>query len=101
MRFDEPQLLQVTRKCRLGDSQLLRGEPAAQVFLVRDARIRDDPKNLPVPKCFAAIHRKSNYTRFCIFIQLLCSRVNAKRCLSQLMQDSHQCPDMHWILLLE
>ncbi len=63
MRFDEAKLLQVTRKCRLRHAQLLRGESSAQFFLVRDARVRDDPKNLSVPECLAAIHRKFNYTR--------------------------------------
>ena len=101
MRFDEPKLLQVTRKCRLSYAQLLRSEPTAQFFLVRDARIRDDPKNLSVPKCLAAIHRKFDYTLFRIFIQRICRRVNANHRSGQLMQDSQQCPDMHWILLLE
>jgi len=101
MRFDEPQFLQVTRKCRLRHAQFLRREPSPQLFLIRDARIRDDPKNLPVPECFAAIHRKSDYTPFCMFIQRLRTLVNAREYLGQLMQDSQQCPDMHWILLAE
>ena len=103
MRLDQPKLLQVARQGRLRHAQLLRGETAAQFFLVRDARIRDDPKDLPVPKCFAAIHRKMRLYTLLNFYTSRCSRaaVNANRRLGQLMQDSHQCPHMHWILPAE
>jgi hypothetical protein len=40
----------------LSYTQLLRGETAAQLFLVGDGSVRNEPQNLPVAKCFAGIH---------------------------------------------
>jgi hypothetical protein len=52
MGFYQAQLLQVARKSGLGDTQFLRGETAAQLFLVADPRISNQPEDLTVAECF-------------------------------------------------
>ena len=45
------------------------GVPSAQPLYAHMTSDSNDPQYLPMPKCFAAVHRKSDYTLSCIFIQ--------------------------------
>src|SRR5208282_5927945 len=48
LRFYQAKFLNVTRERGLGDAELLRGEPTAQVLLAGDAGIADEAENLAV-----------------------------------------------------
>jgi hypothetical protein len=54
--FYEAQLLQVARKSGLGNAELLRGEAAAQLFLVANPLIANQAEDLTVPECFSSAH---------------------------------------------
>ena len=56
MGLHQAEFLQVAGKRGLGDAQLLRGQAAAQLLLTGDALVRDQAKDLAVPKCFAHAH---------------------------------------------
>jgi hypothetical protein len=56
MCFDEAKLLEITGKRGLRNTQFLRGEAAAQLFLIGDGSVGDEAQDLAVAKCFAGIH---------------------------------------------
>src|SRR6478672_10843380 len=88
MRLDQAELLEVAGERGLGNAKLLRGEAAAQLFLIGNARAGDQPEDLAVPKCFGGIHGGCNYAAICIFIQAPGPGVNTIFATEGLMQDS-------------
>jgi hypothetical protein len=40
----------------LRDAQFLRGQTAAQLLLIGNSRVRDQPENLAVPECLPRRH---------------------------------------------
>ena len=56
MRFDQAKFLQIARERGLGNAEPLRGQAAAQLFLIADVLIGDQAEDLTVAVCFTRAH---------------------------------------------
>src|SRR6266851_2587961 len=103
--FDEAKFLEIAGKRGLRNAQFLRGEAAAQLFLIGDGSVGNEAQDLAVAKCFASIH---GTVKICTHLYIYTAKAPGmsmpiwdfpKRTARtgmdgtevQLMQDSHHC----------
>jgi len=85
--FDEAKLLEITGQRGLRDAQFLRGEAAAQVFLIGDGSVGDEAQDLAVAKCFAGIHRA---VKICTHLYIYTGSAKECQCQSRISRELSQ-----------
>jgi hypothetical protein len=110
LRFYEAQLLQIARKSGLGDTELLRGEAAAQFLLIGNPLIANQAEDLTVPECFSCVHKERTLDPYVFLYSGLHTPVNPfwaifcrlqpggeKAKTNRTMYDSQHAWEAHWI----